>query len=169
MEKIIKSLRLKAKDIDETKRTIAFYIARKNIPDLNNDIFMEGSIFFDPNNLRHFKNHNYENLIGKVISIEEDDTGFFAVSKILPTTLGNDTLIEYVEGAINQHSIGGYIRDYQIKGEFWLIKSFELLEVSSLTTWAAQPDTPVISIKSKPTFFDKLFENYEKLKKQYGY
>jgi HK97 family phage prohead protease len=150
MELIKKHLEFEIKSIDPTKRQVTFYFAKKNAVDYHGDIFQPQSITFDPNEIRHFKNHDLTQLVGKIIEIGEDDFGFYAVSKILPTTLGNDTLIEYQEGAINQHSVGGFVLDYSydLNGNR-LIKQFRLLEVSTLTSWAAQPDTPVISIKEK--------------------
>jgi HK97 family phage prohead protease len=165
MELIKKSFNYTIKSIDLSLREVTFYFAKKNAIDYDGDIFQPNSIIFDPIQIRHFKNHDFYQLIGKILEIGEDDFGFYAKSRILPTTLGNDTLIEYQEGAINQHSVGGFVLDYSydLNGNR-LIKKFELLEVSSLTSWAAQPDTPVISIKTRKNSLLKIYERLNKIK-----
>jgi HK97 family phage prohead protease len=165
MEIIRKVLNYEIKSIDQSLREITFYFAKKDSVDYQGDIFLSKSIIFDPIQIRHFKNHDTNQLVGKILEIGEDDFGFYAKSKILPTTLGNDTLIEYQEGAINQHSVGGYVLDYSydLNGNR-LIKQFQLLEVSTITSWAAQPDTPVISIKTKENLLVKILERLNKIK-----
>jgi len=166
MELIRKSINFEIKEFQPDKREVTFYFARKNIPDLQSDIFTAGSMVVDFKNLRHFKNHDDRLLIGKILSIDEDNSGFYATSKILPTTLGNDTLIEYQEGAINQHSVGGYVIDYSYDLDgYRLIKAFKLMEISTLTSWAAQPDTPVIDIKQYDyEFLNKVLEKLNNVK-----
>ncbi len=133
---------MKIKDFSNNE--VAFYIARKNVVDYHNDKFLPNSII--PNSIIfHYLNHDQNLLIGNPQRIEEDDTGWFAVSKLLGTSLGKDVAIMYAEDAIKQHSIGGYIVDGQWSNNYenYEIKQFKLIEVSSLTMLAAQQDTPV--------------------------
>jgi HK97 family phage prohead protease len=146
---LTKNIDLKIKDFDESKRLVAFYIVKFGSVDLHGDLFIQESIFFKETNLKHFKNHDVNMPVGVVQEVSFDDFGYFAVSKILPTSIGNDTLIEYQLGAITQHSIGGYIVDGVWDKDHYVVKKFDLFEVSTLTHWGAQPETPVISIKEK--------------------
>jgi HK97 family phage prohead protease len=150
MENFVKkNIEFKLKDFDDNSRLVQFYINKFGSVDSHGDIFVPESINYNPRDLKHFKNHDWNLPVGVVKEVAQDEHGYFVTSEILPTTLGNDTLIEYQKGAINQHSIGGYIKDGYWNGEDYVIKSFDLWEVSSLTHWGAQPDTPVISIKEK--------------------
>lgn len=147
---------MQLKDISGS--VIAFYICKFNSIDLQGDEFLKNSIKYNPRDLKHFLNHNPTQLIGVIQSIEQDDFGYFAVSELLPTTLGKDIEVMYEKNAINQHSIGGYIVDSKIEKNVNKIKEFELFEVSSLTHWGAQPDTPVK--KSLMIDNDKLWNIY---------
>lgn len=159
MDMIYKSNTLKIKDISSNDRIVQFYIVRFNSADQHGDIFTPGSLIFDFNLVKHFKNHDINMPVGVIKEIAQDDTGYYVTSKLLNTQIGNDTLVEYIEGAINQHSIGGYYEDGYYDGENYIINKFRLYEVSSLTHWAAQKDTPVISIKSKINI-KELYETY---------
>lgn len=149
-KKVIKQFVVKDQAVyDDKQNTVMFYFARVNVPDLHDDIFLPNSIVWNDISLvKHYKNHDFTQPVGKIISIEQDSTGYYAVSKLIDTTLGRDTLIEYKEGIINQHSLTGYVLDGDFnKDGLFEIKKMELIEVSSLTMLAAQPDTPVIGWK----------------------
>jgi HK97 family phage prohead protease len=148
-EKIYKALDLSVKDIDTAKRDVAFYIAKFNSVDLHGDMFTKDSMTWNPRDLKHFLNHDNTKPVGVIQSIQHDDIGYFAVSKLSKADLGNQVAIWYEEGIINQHSVGGYIENGKQQKDFYEIETFELFEVSSLTHWGAQPDTPLISQKHK--------------------
>lgn len=148
---IKKSYDFTIKDFDEMKGIVQFYIVKFNLVDYHGDMFVKDSIEFNPNDLRHFKNHDINQVVGVVKEVAQDDNGYYVTSQLLPTQLGKDTLIEYQYNAINQHSIGGYIlkSNYDSEKKANVITQFKLLEVSSLTHWAAQPETNVISLKHR--------------------
>jgi HK97 family phage prohead protease len=149
-----KALDLSVKDLDTEKRDVAFYIAKFNSIDLHGDMFTKDSMTWNPRDLKHFLNHDKTLPVGVIQSIEYDDVGYFAVSKLLSTQLGKDVAVMYAEGAINQHSVGGYIEKGKNQKDFYEIETFDLFEVSSLTHWGAQPDTPLISQKHKEKEID---------------
>lgn len=157
-----KSIDFSIKDISEQDRIVQFYICKFGTPDLHNDIFHPDSMTFNLALLKHFKNHNPSHLIGVIKEVVQDTNGYYVTSQLLPNTIGKDTIVEYAYGAINQHSIGGYIRDGYKDGDYFNITKFELYEVSSLTHWAAQPATEVISFKdrgSKKHFYLEYLKN----------
>jgi uncharacterized protein len=73
----------------------------------------------------------------------------------LGTQLGRDTYEEYKAGAITEHSFGFDIiaRDEKDKR---VIAEAKLWEVSSLSHWGANEQTPVIDIKSRESLLSEL-------------
>jgi len=111
------------------------------------------------------KNHDPHLAVGRILELHEDSKGAYAVSqmskstlgqdtlieyKMSKSTLGQDTLIEYKEGIITEHSHGFQtIREnYSNEKSANVISEVKLWEVSSLTSWGANSNTPTTGIKS---------------------
>lgn len=146
---------LKVKDVDTTKGKVAFYHSAFNNEDSDGDVISPGAftktIKENFERFKHFKNHDATLAPGKVMTVEQDSHGAFTVSQMSKSTLGRDTLIEYQEEIITEHSMGFRVikeeRDQKSGVNF--IKELMLWEVSSLTAWGANANTPVIAKEDK--------------------
>jgi HK97 family phage prohead protease len=149
-----KNVKIDVSDIDNTARKVKAYFSIFNIKDYDGDIV-------DPNafkktikergpagsdEIAHLKNHYLDQTPGRIIELGTDEKGAFFVSKIAATTLGNDTLIEYQEGIIKQHSFGYEIVAYRSGEDVNYLTELKLYEVSTLSFLGANPFTSVISI-----------------------
>jgi HK97 family phage prohead protease len=156
-EKIFKQSDLELKGFDDKQGIVEFYFASFGTLDSDGDVISEGAYkktLEEQNHrtrIKHFKNHNPEQVVGVIKEFYTDDKGVIAVSQLAKTTLGRDTLIEYESGIITEHSQGFQIlqeeRD-EMEG-FNVIKEIKLWEVSSLTHWGANKNTPTLGVKSE--------------------
>lgn len=156
-EKIYKQSNLELKDFDSKQGLVSFYFASFNTLDSDGDVIVEGAYkkTLDEqghrSRIKHFKNHNPEQVVGVIKEFYTDDKGVIAVSQLAKTTLGRDTLIEYESGIITEHSQGFQIMQEErdtMEGHN-IIKEIKLWEVSSLTHWGANKNTPLVGIKSE--------------------
>lgn len=142
------------KDIDEVKGIVAFYFSSFNTKDSDNDIIMPGAFSktFSESKARvkHFRNHNPNEVPGTITELGVDEKGAFAVSKLaLKTKVGLDTYEQYKEGIITEHSFGfEAIKAEPIGDGGRTIKEVKLWEVSSLTHWGSNENTPSMYVKS---------------------
>lgn len=157
-QKTIKSItRNTVKDVDSEKGIVKFAFAAYNKSDSDGDIIEPGAYKKSykergpkaSNQIKHFKWHDNRYVPGKLLEIYDEGGYGIAVSKIAGTTLGKDTMIEYQEGLITEHSHGFNQLNPKNQDENGLnhIKEGFLWEVSSLTGWGAQSDTPTLDIK----------------------
>jgi len=156
-EKIYKQSNLELKGFDDKQGIVEFYFASFNTLDSDGDIITEGAYKKTleeqghRSRIKHFKNHNPEQVVGVIKEFYTDDKGVIAVSQLVKTTLGKDTLIEYESGIITEHSQGFQILQEEkdnMEGVN-MIKEIKLWEVSSLTHWGANKNTPVVDVKSE--------------------
>lgn len=172
-----KDIALQAKDVDGKKGIVTFYIAAFGNKDSDGDIILKGSYEKtikergpqstggERNRIKHLKNHNTTQAPGKVLELYEDTTGLVMASQLSKSTLGRDTLIEYEEGIITEHSHGfETIKDqYSEKDEVNVISEIKLWEGSSLTAWGANHMTPTVGIKEyKESDYIELMADLEK-------
>lgn len=152
--KHIKSNNFELKDFSEKEGIVSFYFADFDSKDSDNDIIRAGaykkSIEENRSRIKHMKNHDHTQVVGVLKEIGEDHKGAFAVSQLAKTTLGRDTLIEYEAGIISEHSHGFQIMQDEFDQTVGanIIKEIRLWEVSSLTHWGANQNTPTIDVKS---------------------
>lgn len=162
--KLFKPSAIELKDFDQNKGLVTFYFADFNTRDSDNDIIEAGAykktIEENAKRLKHFKNHNPLEVPGVIQRIEEDTKGAFATSQLAKTTLGRDTLIEYEAGIITEHSQGFNTiqEEFDTMEGVNRIKEIRLWEVSSLTHWGANENTPTVDVKSLKDPI-KLFES----------
>jgi HK97 family phage prohead protease len=142
------------KDIDPKKGIVEFYYSGFGNKDSDGDIAVKGMTIktTSENNgnrerIKHLYNHNKTQSPGVPQEFNEDNFGAYVTSKIAPTQLGKDILIEYEYKIITEHSMGyQVVREKQENGANYLIE-IKLWEVSSLTAWGANMNTPVIGVK----------------------
>lgn len=129
---------------------VTFYAVKWNLKDLHNDIFEKGSIYIDENEykVKHFLNHNFDIPIGKIVEIKDDEVGLLVTSMLSNTDDGRKVYQLYKEGIVNEHSVTIIIKDGVKQNDgTYLITKAQLLEVSTITSFAAQPKTEVVSLK----------------------
>jgi HK97 family phage prohead protease len=152
--KLYKPSIIELKDFDQKKGLVTFYFASFETRDSDNDIIEQGAykktIEENKARLKHFKNHNPLQVPGVITRIEEDTKGAFSTSQLAKTTLGRDTLIEYEAGIITEHSQGFNTiqEEFDTMEGVNRIKEIRLWEVSSLTHWGANENTPTVDVKS---------------------
>lgn len=152
---------LAIKDVDLSKRTVIGYFSQFGSKDSDGDIIVKGAfsktIKENETRIAHLLQHNIQQPIGKIQSLTEDSNGLKFESIMSKSTLGNDTLIQYQEGILREHSIGFNIvkRSEAQPEEIAEVKLWE----GSTVTFGANPNTPVIGIKSE-------FEKEEELLKR---
>lgn len=152
MNLAFKNNSLQLKDVDTSKRIVSGYFAAFGNVDSDGDVMTKGAftktITENKARIAHLLQHNINQPIGKLLELEEDNAGLRFTSKMSESTLGNDTLIQYQEGILREHSIG-FVTVKEEPRE----KHNEILEVKlwegSTVTFGANPITPVTGIKSQ--------------------
>jgi len=156
---------IQLKDIDYKNGIVSFYHSSfDDEKDSDGDIIQKGSfaktIRENFQRMKHLYNHDRTLAPGVVKEVAEDDKGCYTVSQLVPTTLGKDVLIEYEYKVITEHSMGfGVIKEHYDKARGAnIITELKLWEVSSLTAWGANRNTPV-----KSQDVENLISHIEKL------
>ena len=172
--KQVKVLSGKIADVDNKQGLVKAYFSAFGNIDSDGDMIQMGAhsktmMERGPNGtnrIKHFKQHDSWQVPGVIKEMGEDSHGGWFVSQLSKTTLGRDTLIEYEEGIITEHSFGfNIIKAEQIedkeKGNYQLITETKIWEVSTLTAWGANSQTPVVEVKSNK----EILEQAEKILK----
>ena len=153
---LYKSNDTKVKDVDAKKGIVKAYFAVFGNIDSDGDIIESGAFAKTikergpegSDRIKHFKWHSSRDVPGKLLELGEDEFGGFFVSKLSNTTLGRDTLIEYQEGIITEHSHGfETIKADEDESGINHIRESKLWEVSTLTAWGANSLTRVDYVK----------------------
>lgn len=144
------------KDIDTSGGRVAFYFATFDDVDKHGRKMDENAFRRTiKNNVKqwyHLFNHNTSAIVGKVQEAGTDDTGAYVISKLLPTSLGQDLMTMYKEGVVNQHSFGFEINHSVQMANYELVKEVRVHEVSTVT-FAANENATTISVNSLMDFF----------------
>lgn len=116
----VKSASATIVDIDMSKRVVTGLFNSYNFFDSGYDVLLKGCAAksiaergpasTSVQKIKHLMNHNWSQLPGKIQVLEEKNVngidGIYFETKMAPTTLGNDTLINYQERVYDNHSIG---------------------------------------------------------------
>ena len=149
------------KDIDEKKNIVKVAFACFDNKDSVGDIIHRGAFTKTiaengpkgTQRILHFKNHSPWHVTGVLQELYEEGKYLIGVSRITSTTLGKDTMIEYREKVIREHSIGYSVVKQEPEendaGEVIARHLYELklYEGSSLSAWGANFDTPTLDVK----------------------
>lgn len=92
--------------------------------------------------------HNFDDIIGKIIELREDNKGLWAKVKISNTTMGKDIAELVQDGALDEFSIGYTAVNWEITEEARLLKEIKLYEIS-LVGRAANPEAVITSVEVK--------------------
>lgn len=145
------------KDIDDLKGIVVGYFAKFGNVDSDGDMIMPGAFkkSIEENGpgsenarIKHLKFHDTRFAPGVLQELSEDKEGLRFVSKLSSSTLGRDTLHEYKDGIITEHSIGFNTLQSDNSEDFQKIVEVKLWEGSSLVAWGANQATPTVSVKS---------------------
>jgi uncharacterized protein len=144
------------KDVDVKTGTVIAYGASFDVKDDGGDIIMPGAFKktiqewgpMGANRITHLYQHSRDLILGKPTMIKEDEFGLLFQSTISKTSWGNDVLVLYEDGVINEHSIGYDTIIEQIDKELNARKLVELRlwDVSSVT-WGMNQFTPTVGFK----------------------
>lgn len=151
MKKNIKRYSHQVKDIDESGQ-VKFYFAAFGNKDSDGDIIMPGSytktMKENASRIKHLRNH--DETVGVIKEMGQDEHGAWAVSQLsLNSFEGKDTYGQYKDGIITEHSHGFNIikESFDKAKDANVITEIKLWEVSSLTHWGANENTPTAWVK----------------------
>jgi hypothetical protein len=192
------------KDVDLSKRIVCGFYNTAYYFDSDKDVSLPGCNVKSinergPNSkavqkIKHLKNHDWNLLPGKIMLLEERTVdgviGTYFETKMVNTTEGNDTLINYQEGVYDNHSFGfQYIdgeyvdqsmqdwqkylqllinpEDAEAVGYMFVWKEYKMFEGSTVA-FGANALTPYLGVKSgnKEAIAIKVNEKIELLEKQ---
>lgn len=153
--------KLSVKDVDTVKGIVTGYFSTYGVKDSDGDIILPGAFTktvaeqgpLGKDSIKHLRQHDRNQLVGRILKLNAlDPVGLYFESEMSKTQLGQDTLMLYQEGILNQHSIGFRIPQngtrYDQAQDAWLIGETMLRE-GSVVTWGANPETPVTGIKAE--------------------
>jgi len=170
----IKSLEKEVEDIDE-KGVVSIYVSAFNNKDSDGDITMPGAfkktIKDNFSRIKHFLNHDGRLLVGIPLEFKEDEFGLLVRSQLnLKKEIGRDAYEDYKLYKENErsleHSIGFEVIRRDDKDPV-KIYEYKLWEYSTLTTWGANQQTPLVDIKSFKTS-DELILKIKELTEMYN-
>lgn len=143
------------KDIDEKQGRILGYFSKFGNIDSDNDMIAPGAFARTLKNnssrIKHLYQHNPLMPLSGVkngrLVITEDKHGLAFDSTISQTSYGRDTIKLYVDGVIDEHSIGFNVVDQKKKDKYREITEIKLWEGSTVT-WGANEMAGTTSVKS---------------------
>lgn len=153
------------KDIDESKGRVLGYFSIFGNVDSDGDIMLPGafkkSLGESNRRIKHLYQHDpFRPLAGTAkgnLIVTEDKNGLIFDSTISQTTWGRDTIRLYMDGVIDEHSVGfNTVRDNKAGRHREIIEA-KLWEGSTVT-WGANALAGTTAIKSmtKETLFSKM-------------
>ena len=152
------------KDIDGKGRVLVAANAIGNV-DSDKDISLEGS--FNKTLSEHFDrvkwylNHNQDFLLGVPLEGKQNGKYLEMLGQLnLIKQIGSDVYSDYKlyaeHGKTLEHSIGVNAIKWDIKNDVRNVSEWKLWEYSTLYGWGANPDTPMLGIKSTENLSDSL-------------
>lgn len=172
------------KDVSTSSRTVTGFYNTYNFLDSDSDILLPGAAAKSIKErgvdsvatakIKHALNHDLTTLPGKIMVLKETTidgiSGIYFETKMADTTLGNDTLKNYLEGIYDNHSIGFQYKQIehvekgtdswkkyteklmnpeQVEGKdsVYVVKEISLFEGSTVA-FGANSLTPFLGVKS---------------------
>jgi HK97 family phage prohead protease len=172
------------KDVDSANRQVAVYLSKFDNIDSDNDMIKRGAFAksiqergvdsTSNRKIAFLRHHDWEQQIGKWLSLQEDDKGLFAVGELGRSSKGEDAWLDYQDGIIREHSIGFQYMGDKIKwmddnsmekGGYWMVSEVKLYEGSAVTFGANELTEVVDVIKSenRVEYADKIAKEVEAL------
>lgn len=148
------------------------YAAKFGNVDSYNDIIQQGAFALfltseDAKRVRLCYQHDFDNVIGVIESMSEDEQGLKFRAKISNTTLGKDVATLLEDGAINEFSIGYKTVKFTMddQGNIRTLQEVYLYEISPVTRAANEKATLQASERKEDNNIKKDLEMEEDLKK----
>lgn len=142
------------KDIDTAEGRIQGYFAIFGNVDSDGDMIMPGafkkSLQENMQRVKHLLQHDPSKPLSSIksgLKIKEDTTGLYFDSTITKTSWGKDTLLLYMDGVVDEHSIGYEVIRESKASNYKELHQLKLWEGSTVT-FAANPEARVTGIKS---------------------
>lgn len=148
-------------DVDDKQGIITGYFSKFDNKDSDGDVVEKGAFKksvgerFAKGDIAYLWNHDFGQPIGKLTALYEDDKGLKFEGQLSKSRIGQDKLIEYREGIINQHSFSGYAIKQKATDNANYLKEIMLLEGSAVVL-GANNETQVTSIKSFTDYIQSL-------------
>ena len=156
------------KDVDGKQGIVSGYFASFNNVDSDGDIIMPGAFTKTirengPTSrqprIKHLLNHDPEEPLGVITSLQEDAKGLAYTSQIGTHEDGIDFIKMVESGLITEHSIGYEVIKWRSSDTQTVTRygqqvpvrellELKLWEGSSLTAWGANANTPITGLKS---------------------
>lgn len=168
------------KDMDSEKKQVAIYLAKFDNLDSDFDIIRKGAFAkslqergvdsTSNRKIAFLRHHDWQQPIGKFITLEEDDKGLFAVGQLGNSSLANDAWEDYKSEIIREHSIGfkyvkdklRFIEDTTLEnGGYYEINEVILYEGSAVT-FGANEETNVVGVIKSEQDKNDAFERLNK-------
>lgn len=171
-----KSFGYEVKDVDTSAGLVEMYVNAFDNEDTDGDISAKGSftktIGENFKRIKHFLNHDSTILLGLPLEIKQDDFGLLVRSKMnKEKEIVRDTLSDYRlykdNGRTLEHSIGYNVVRRDDKNTK-IITEYRLREYSTLTSWGANMNTPLVGIKSADDFITKMDELVQQYNARYS-
>lgn len=177
---IIKSLDYEIKDLDEAKGIVQFYASSFDNIDSDRQIIRRGAYKKTLNErfkrIRHLLDHYLS--IGVPLEGEETKLGLLMTSQlIMKKQAAFETFEEYKVyeklGNTMEHSVRIRIikSDNELdenKDTIEILKEVQLWDVSTITTWGANPNTPQVSLKNMKSIEDTVLYLEQMLKGRFS-
>lgn len=141
-----KSTSASVKGVDMDRRIIEGYYSIFDFKDSDGDVMLKGCYEKTlkengpngKNRIMHLYQHDPLQVLGKPMTLMEDEKGLYFRTMISDTELGNDVLKLYRDGILTEHSVGiNFIqREYDSQDDAYLVKEVKMWEGSTVT-WGA--------------------------------
>jgi HK97 family phage prohead protease len=161
------------KDVDRKGRVLVAANAIGNV-DSDNDRSMNGSfnktIKENFSRVKWFLNHDTRMLLGVPIEAKERSAylqvlGQLNMNKEISRDIYEDYKLYAEHGRTLEHSIGVEAKKFKMVDNVREIIEWMWWEYSTLTSWGANSDTPLLDIKSAPSVYDEIQWQEQRLKK----
>ena len=161
------------KDVDQKGRVLVAANAIGNV-DADNDRSMNGSfnktIKENFGRVKWFLNHDTRLLLGVPIEAKERSAylqvlGQLNMNKEMSRDIYEDYKLYAEHGRTLEHSIGVEARKYKMVDDVREVYEWMWWEYSTLTSWGANSDTPLLDIKSVNDIYDEIKWEEQRLKR----
>ena len=159
--------------VDVEKRIVEGYYSVFDYKDSDGDVIVKGAYEktvrengpMGKNRIMHLYQHDPLKVLGRPMTLMEDNKGLYFRTMIADTQLGTDVLKLYRDGVLKEHSVGiNFIqRDYSKEEDAYIVKEAKMWEGSTVT-WGA--NELAIGGLAKGTNKD-LLDKYKELSKAF--
>ncbi len=143
---VLKNTGTSIKDVDIDRRLVEGYFSVFDFKDSDGDILLKGAFkktieengVGGKNRIMHLYQHDPLMVLGKPMTLMEDEKGLYFKTMITDTELGTDVLKLYRDGVLKEHSVGiNFVqREYSNNDDAYIVKECKMWEGSTVT-WGA--------------------------------